>query len=206
MSRTWPQFLARGKRSGFSPWAASRHRSRTRVPTDFSATCFSSFSTVSGLGEIFCPFFHCFWDRTSPRSEIGQWIRTMMIRQWIKSDLRSRRRLISSGGKKFRSLHKSTAWKSQKMAKKILCPISEIIKKLWPISTEKINKKMSDRGFETKRKVQSEKTGGKIDVRSQITLMSDLGKLVGDVQSQKNAGGRGEKQIWGKRKKDNCNL
>jgi len=54
---------------------------------------------------------------------------------------------------------------------------------------------MSDRGFETKRKVQSEKTGEKIDVRSQITLMSDLGKLVGDVQSQKNAGGRGEKQI-----------
>ena len=49
---------------------------------------------------------------------------------------------------------------------------------------------MSDRGFETKRKVQSEKTGKKIDVRSHITLKSDLAKLVEDVQSQKKRGGK----------------
>jgi len=58
--------LARGKRRGFSPAAAARHRSWTRVPRILS---FSGWLQLSV--SLFDPLFSRFWNRTSPHFEIG---------------------------------------------------------------------------------------------------------------------------------------
>jgi len=62
---------ARGKRMGFSPGAAARHRSRTRVSTAF----FLLFFTFPAVVECFLACFFLFGEigrLLYPKSEIGQ--------------------------------------------------------------------------------------------------------------------------------------
>jgi len=47
-----PGDRARGKRKGFSPGAAARHRSPTRVPTDLKSTFFSVFLILYEIGRL----------------------------------------------------------------------------------------------------------------------------------------------------------
>jgi len=82
----------RGKRIGFSPKAAARHRGRTRVSMNYSQLPFPLCPTI----------FHLFSDRTSPHSEIGIlqlclisdfWVRDV-TKNWMKRQLKSVETLV----------------------------------------------------------------------------------------------------------------
>jgi len=74
LSRPGAKMLARGKRRGFCPGAAARHRGRTRVPSD----SYMLFFLVLILASPFSPFSSVF--------EIG---RLLVLRPDFRSDFRS---------------------------------------------------------------------------------------------------------------------
>jgi len=79
-----PGIWACGKRRGFSPVAATRHRGRTRVPKDL---CILFYLALVLARAFSLYFFQRLWDRTSPCFEIGHWMSDLKKMRWETSDV-----------------------------------------------------------------------------------------------------------------------